>query len=93
MDPIPWSGTAQAAIDRLAKIIGQTPRARIVTRNANYLRAEFVTAIFRFVDDVEFFVDEPRGVVHFRSASRVGYLDLGQNRRRMTNLRRQFLAT
>jgi uncharacterized protein (DUF1499 family) len=92
MDPIPWTGTAAAAIERLTKIIAAAPRARVVAQDGPYLRAEFVTALFRFVDDVEFLVDEPHGVIHFRSASRVGYWDLGQNRRRLERLRRQFLA-
>ena len=45
-----------------------------------------------FVDDVEFFVDAQQKVIHFRSASRVGYSDLGANRKRMETIRRAFLA-
>jgi uncharacterized protein (DUF1499 family) len=66
------------------------PRVRLVTQTDTYLHAEFATAVFRFIDDVEFYVDETAGVVHFRSASRVGYSDLGVNRRRMEGVREKF---
>jgi uncharacterized protein (DUF1499 family) len=36
---------------------------------------------------VEFVFDEGSKTIHFRSASRVGYGDLGVNRRRMENIR------
>ena len=51
-----------------------------------YLYAEFQTLVFRFTDDVEFLVDETNDRVDFRSASRVGYSDLGVNRKRMTTI-------
>jgi uncharacterized protein (DUF1499 family) len=90
MAPIPWKGSSREAVDTLAKIIENFPRTRIVTRRDNYLHAEFVTRLLRFVDDVEFFVDDAAGVIHFRSASRLGYSDFGVNRRRMENLCNEF---
>jgi uncharacterized protein (DUF1499 family) len=42
----------------------------------------FTTRLFRFKDDVEFYIDADEGQVHFRSASRVGYSDMGANRKR-----------
>jgi uncharacterized protein (DUF1499 family) len=42
-----------------------------------------------YTDDVEWLVTE--GELHFRSASRVGYWDLGVNRRRLTKLSKQYL--
>jgi uncharacterized protein (DUF1499 family) len=40
-----------------------------------------------FVDDVEFLVDPVKGVVHVRSASRLGRRDFGVNRERVERLR------
>jgi uncharacterized protein (DUF1499 family) len=88
--PIALPCAAAEAVRALAEIIERTPRARIVSRNEHYLHAEFATAVFRFVDDVEFLVDEAAGMIHFRSASRIGHWDLGANRRRMERLRREF---
>ena len=56
----------------------------------NYVHAEFRSRIFRFVDDVEFFFDEADSVVHFRSAARTGYSDMGVNRKRMEEIRTHF---
>lgn len=85
--PIHFTGSGAEAITRLLGIIENQPRASIVTAEANYLHAEFTSRIFRFVDDVEFLVDEASQVIHFRSASRVGHSDLGANRRRMESIR------
>lgn len=52
-----------------------------------YLHYEFTSLLLRFVDDVEFLFDEEAKTIHFRSASRVGYGDLGVNRRRMEDIR------
>jgi len=43
--------------------------------------------IFRFVDDVAFVADESAGVVHVRSAVRVGNSGMGVNRRRVEEIR------
>ena len=73
----------------LASVVKANPRSRIVTQADHYLHAEFRSRILGFVDDVEFLVDETNSVIQFRSASRVGYSDLGVNRRRMNELREQ----
>ena len=85
--PLPFSGTAAAAIDRLAGTVRSLPRASVITATDTYLHAEFRSAVFRFVDDVEFLADESAGVIHLRSASRVGTSDLGVNRRRVETIR------
>ncbi|HKJ10673.1 MAG TPA: DUF1499 domain-containing protein [Gammaproteobacteria bacterium] len=55
-----------------------------------YLHATFSTRIFRFKDDLELRLDRDRGVIQVRCGSRVGYSDLGVNRRRVRRLRRLF---
>lgn len=86
MDPIPFDGTADEARARLLEILTAQPRTKIVTEQPTYLHAECTTAIFRFVDDIEFLIDEEQHVIHFRSASRTGHSDLGENRRRMEQI-------
>ncbi len=90
MAPLPFHGSPAEAMKRLKQIIQGMPRTRIVTADESYLHAEFVSALFRFVDDVEFLIDPEEGVIQFRSASRVGYSDLGANRRRMEAIQRAF---
>ena len=88
--PIPFTGTPADAMARLTRVVEGMPRARIVAREGDYLRAEYRSLVFRFVDDVEFVVDSAAGVIHFRSASRVGRGDLGVNRRRMREVTKRF---
>jgi len=87
IEPLTFQGSAADAIQRLKSIIARQPRMKIVAESGNYLHVEATSLLFRFVDDVEFYVDETAGVIHFRSASRVGYSDLGANRARMEKLR------
>lgn len=88
--PLRYTESAAAAWDRLQQIVRALPRTRVTEVNAQYLRVEFTTAILRFVDDVEFLLDAPNKIIHVRSASRVGYSDLGTNRKRVESLRAAF---
>ena len=54
--------------------------------------AAIFTTRLGFVDDVQFLLDERARVIHVRSASRVGYWDLGVNRKRMEAIRREYLS-
>ncbi len=68
-------------------MIGSLPRTRLVEEDESYLHYEFTSLLLRFVDDVEFLFDDETKTIHFRSASRTGYSDLGVNRRRMEQVR------
>ncbi|MFZ5563911.1 MAG: DUF1499 domain-containing protein [Thermodesulfobacteriota bacterium] len=90
--PIAYSGDRTQARDRLRRILETEKRVALVAVEENYIRTTFTSLIFRFVDDVEFyFPDEP--FIQVRSASRVGYSDLGANRRRIEHLRQRFAAS
>ena len=91
MRPLSFEGSPQAAMERLKSIVAGMPRAKIVSSSEYYLHAEFTSALFRFVDDVEFLIDPDAKQIHFRSASRVGHSDLGANRRRMEAIGRLWM--
>jgi len=59
----------------------------MLSSDEHYLHAGFTSSLFRFVDDVEARLDEAAGVIHIRSASRVGHSDFGVNRKRVEALR------
>ena len=86
MEPIKFTGEPTAMINKIKNLVSSLPRTTIVTSSDDYLHAEFRSLIFRFVDDVEFLIDKENGLVHFRSASRVGQSDLGANRKRMEKI-------
>lgn len=88
--PLTYTGAANAAKARLREVIASMPRTKIVADDGSYLRAEFTSLIFRFVDDVEFLIDDATKTIHFRSASRVGRGDMGVNRKRMEEIRARF---
>lgn len=60
---------------------------KVIHVDADYLSAEFKSSVFGFVDDLELRKDSTAGVIHIRSASRVGYSDMGVNRKRGEALR------
>jgi uncharacterized protein (DUF1499 family) len=86
LEPIPYASSSKAVIEEIAAVIRSLPRTTIIEQTDNYLYVEFRSLIFRYVDDVEFFADDETQQVQFRSASRVGYSDLGVNRRRMERI-------
>jgi len=93
MDPIRYTGTKEQAHLRLVKVITSMPRTKIVTDRGDYLHVVFTSRLFRFRDDVEFVLDDAEKLIHFRSASRLGYSDLGVNRKRMEEIGKRFAKT
>ena len=72
--------------------VADMPGTTVVEENANYLHAQCASALFGFVDDLELHLRESANIVAIRSASRVGYSDLGANRRRVERLREALRA-
>ena len=66
-------------------VASKFPQSILKEETETYLRYEFRSFLFRFVDDVEFLLT-PERELEFRSASRVGRSDLGVNRRRMQQI-------
>lgn len=84
--PIPYAGSRAETERALLAALATLPRTRIARHDGDYVRAECRSRVFRFVDDLELLLDDARGVVHVRSASRVGRDDFGVNRRRVAAL-------
>jgi uncharacterized protein (DUF1499 family) len=86
--PIALKGNASGnVIAAVRKAVESMPRTTVVQLEPGYLYAEFRSKLMGFVDDVEFLADPARGVVHVRSASRLGRRDFGVNRSRVEKLR------
>jgi uncharacterized protein (DUF1499 family) len=86
--PLLFSGDPDAAFVHLKLVLGRRGDATIIEDMPDYLRVELRTLLF--VDDGEFLLDRTRNVIHLRSASRLGYSDLGKNRSRMEEIRNEF---
>jgi uncharacterized protein (DUF1499 family) len=86
--PFSFVDDPTAAFARLTQLLRQRSDATIIEAGGGYLRVELRTTLF--VDDAEFLLDEEKKVIHLRSASRLGYSDLGKNRRRIEEIRAAF---
>lgn len=86
--PLKFSSDPDAVMARLKQLLWNRKDTTIIEESGGYLRVEFHTTLF--VDDGEFLLDRERNLIHLRSASRIGYSDLGKNRGRLEELRRDF---
>ena len=90
IEPINYSGSLKDAKTKIMSIINSLKRFKIITNEENYIHIEFRTATFKFIDDVEFLFDDKEKVIHFRSRARMGYSDMGVNRKRMEEITKLF---
>ncbi len=81
---IPYTGSPQRALDTAVQVFAELPRTELLTRDDTYARFTQRSARLRLVDDIEFLA--ANNTLHFRSASRLGYDDLGVNKERMTGV-------
>jgi uncharacterized protein (DUF1499 family) len=87
--PIAFKGDTAAAMAAVRKAVEGMADSTVIRAEGSYLYAEYRTRLMRFVDDVEFVHDAKAGVIHVRSASRLGRRDFGVNRARVEALRRR----
>ena len=83
--------TGRGLFSKLSEIIASERSFGKIETDADALRIKFVatTGMMRFKDDVDIEIiplDEGRSSVAIYSRSRVGYSDLGANRKRVTKL-------
>jgi uncharacterized protein (DUF1499 family) len=71
----------------LREEVARMPRTKLREATADHLHAECRSAWLGFVDDLELRLRASENLIAVRSASRVGYSDLGVNRRRVERLR------
>jgi uncharacterized protein (DUF1499 family) len=93
IQPISFTGTPQDAHDKVLQIVNALEQRKVTVVQENYIRVEFTSKIFRFVDDVEFYfppTNTEQIIINVRSASRIGYSDLGANQKRIEQIRIQF---
>ena len=90
IEPLAYSGDGKAAMAKLATVVKSLPRTNVVSSEGGYLYAQSSTALLKFTDDLEFHLDEPAGLIHVRSSSRLGQKDFGTNRARIETIRTLF---
>lgn len=91
VDPFPFNQNLTESKNSLKIIIAAFEDMKIRTEGKNYIHLISTSKTMRFHDDIEFFFDERSKVVHFRSASRIGYSDMNVNRKRYERLREEYM--
>jgi len=90
IEPLRYTGSQAAAKKILLQVLMAMRGVKMITERENYIHVSITSRLFRFVDDVEFYFVDDGPVIHVRSASRVGYSDLGANRKRIEKIRKDF---
>jgi len=90
MVPISFAHSEAEAQRKLLIIATQMLRCVVLEEKTGYIWVVYRSAVFGFPDDVEFLFDDESEVIHFRAAARLGYSDLGVNRKRMEEISTQF---
>lgn len=88
--PLAYTGDGDAAMARLAILLQKSKRTVVVIQEPGYIYAQCTSALLKFTDDIEFWLDRPNSVIQVRSASRLGKKDFGVNRARVESIRAQF---
>jgi uncharacterized protein (DUF1499 family) len=88
VEPIAITGEADRMWKTLVDLLRTIARCDIVEQRDNYIHAEVKSRIFRFVDDLEFYLQTNKSCIAVRSSSRVGSYDFGVNRRRVEMIRK-----
>lgn len=71
-------------------VLGDMDRTKVEIEEDHYIHTVVTTKVLKFKDDVEFYFDPDERVIHFRSASRVGYSDFGVNKKRMQEISKKY---
>jgi uncharacterized protein (DUF1499 family) len=87
--PFKISGDPNLAWKELRKAIVEHARMLITHETETSLHAEATSLVLHFVDDIDAILDAEAGLIHVRSASRMGHSDFGVNRKRIETLRTQ----
>ena len=58
VEPLSYEGPLNVGREKLIAVINSMKRSEIVTVESDYIHVTFTSAVFRFVDDVEFRFDD-----------------------------------
>ena len=92
VEALPFIGSLSESKERMLSVLRDYGSISIVTQSDRYIHAIDRSALIGFRDDLEFYFDANEKLIHIRSASRVGYSDMGVNRKRYAALRARYLG-
>ena len=87
IEPLELKGDVARAWEVTRKVVAALPRTRLIEDTPSYLHAEVRSVLMHFVDDLELRLRPAERRIEIRSASRLGWSDMGVNRKRVETLR------
>ena len=81
VEPLTMQDNLNSTREKLLCCLESMGNNAVIRVDSNYIYTVFTTPLLRFRDDVELLIDETDQQVHFRSASRLGYSEMGANRK------------
>jgi len=87
INPLDMKDNLENTKNNIIKIMQQLPKTKLIKNEGHYLHFTAKSKLIGFTDDVEFLIDEQNKIIHFKSASRLGYRDFGVNRERLEKIR------
>jgi len=87
IDSLTVTGSVESIQAALLQVIHNQSGTSVITTDTTYIHATYRSQIMGYIDDVEFLIDADAGLVHVRSASRLGHSDMGVNRARIEDIR------
>ncbi len=92
IEPLTFSGDGSSAMKKLVSVLKETRNTAVISEAPDYVYAQSTSAVLKFVDDLEFWLDPQNSVIQVRSASRLGQKDFGVNRARIEAIRARFTS-
>ena len=87
VEALEFKGNLVDSKKQVIKAIESYGNAKIIKNETNYIYVVVTTGIMKYHDDVEFYFDESKKLIQIRSASRIGYSDMGLNRERYNKIK------
>lgn len=91
VEPIAFIGTLEESKEAFKKALTEYSGIKIIEETDFYLYAVATTSLMRYKDDIELYFDQDSQLIHYRSASRVGYSDMGLNKTRYEALKKLYI--
>ncbi|USE00083.1 MULTISPECIES: DUF1499 domain-containing protein [unclassified Vibrio] len=87
----PFTLTPNTNINQIEQVALTLPNAEVAAKEGNYLRVEYTSSVFRYVDDMELKIEGDQLLV--RSEARIGYYDFDVNRERVEAFRLKLIES
>ncbi len=90
VDPLPVLATLEATRNAIINSLSEMGQNKIVQSKGPYIHVVFTSAQMGYNDDVELWIAQEDGQIHYRSQSRIGYSDMGANKARYDRFKRLY---